>query len=121
MTQLHERNEVTSQRAAVQPSADAAAKVVFLRPSPEASIYNFPILHDAGNVVALLAPESQTMIVVAPGERRFEVRAMGTTDVVHATLASAKTYYVLCRAVRTTASRAGASPPSAAIATGSTR
>lgn len=71
------------------------AKLVFLRPSPESSIFNFPIVDESGNALALSAPESQTMIRVAPGVRQFTLVGPGSRDVLRADLAAGKTYYVL--------------------------
>lgn len=78
--------------------AGGLARVVFLRPSPEASTANFPILDEQGNVITLVGPESQAMASVAPGDRRFELRAFGKADLLRADLAPGKTYYVLVSA-----------------------
>lgn len=74
------------------------ARVVFLRPSPEASTANFQVLDEHDNVVALVGPESQAMVAVAPGDRRFQLRALGTADLLRADLAPGKTYFVLVSA-----------------------
>lgn len=87
--------------AVARGAADGAgglARVVFLRPSPEASTVNFPILDEQGNVIALVGPESQAMASVAPGDRRFQLRAFGNADLLRADLAPGKTYYVLVSA-----------------------
>lgn len=82
--------------------APEAARVVFLRPSMDHAVYNFPILDAEGNVVALAGPASQTTLEVAPGRRHYELVTPGCPgeqrDALDADLAPGKPYYVLVAA-----------------------
>lgn len=78
----------------VDQPTETESVVVFVRPSAVGEGYAFPILDEAGTVLAYSAAESQFSLHLAPGDRHLVLAAHGMTDDLYAHLAAGKKYYV---------------------------